>query len=55
MSTVGDLTSRRIYTEILSTGVKQEVKLLKQTLRLTEERIDNVKKKLPSFSVKKVE
>ena len=44
-----------IYTEILSTGVKQEVKLLKQKLRLTEEWIDNVRKIISSFSIKEVD
>lgn len=70
MSTVGNLTPRRIYdaqnicllcafsfiyTDILSTGEKQEVKLLKQKLRLTEERIDNVRKIIPSFNIKEVD
>jgi len=70
MSTVDDLTPRRIYdgqniclicafsfiyTEIFSTGVKQEVKLLKQKRRLTEERIDNVRKIMPSSSIKEVD
>ena len=39
----------------MSTGVKQEVKLLKQKRRLTEERIDNMRKIIPSFSIKEVD
>lgn len=69
-NTVPDLTPRRIYfgqniclicafsfiyTDILSTGVMQEVKLLKHKLCLMEERIENVRKIIPSFTIKEVD
>lgn len=40
-----------IHTEITSTGEKKEVKHFKFKLRLTKERIKNVKRILPSFAI----
>ncbi|CAG2206692.1 unnamed protein product [Mytilus edulis] len=66
MATESVLTPRRVYdgqnvcllcafsfvhTEISSTGEKHEVKLFKHKLRLTDVRVNNVKKIIPSFHV----
>ena len=67
MATESVLTPRRVYddqnvcllcafpfvhTEISSTGEKHEVKLFKHKLRLTNVRVNNVKKLISSFDVK---